>query len=142
MIYILIHIHICKWISWEWFNHEDLVPILTDLVLLYKTWGIWNSSPSGFAWVFPSKIVRWGGFLWERVISVMCMFWYMEAKWYFEWSQGYGTNSFSLALLFCFFLSLPCWAIKALRIYLLNLWTIPLNPHFSSSEKSPFSTMP
>ena len=27
-----------------------LAPILTDLVLLHKTCGIWNSSLSGFAW--------------------------------------------------------------------------------------------
>ena len=33
-------------------------PILIDLVLLHKTCGIWNSSPSGFTWALPSKIVR------------------------------------------------------------------------------------
>ena len=54
-----------------------LAPILTDLVLLHKTCGIWILSPSGSAWALPSKIVRRGGFLWERVISNVCMFWYM-----------------------------------------------------------------
>ena len=54
-----------------------LAPILTDLVLLYKTCRIWNSSPNGFAWALPSKIVRWEGFLWERVIFNVCMFWHM-----------------------------------------------------------------
>ena len=53
-----------------------LTLILIDLVLLHKTCGIWNSSPS-FAWALSSKIVRWEGFLWERVISNVCMFWHM-----------------------------------------------------------------
>ena len=39
-----------------------LAPILTDLVLLHKTCGIWNSNPSGFAWALPSKIVGGEGF--------------------------------------------------------------------------------
>ena len=54
-----------------------LAPILTDFVLLHKTCKIWNSSPSGFAWALPSKIVRREGFLWERVISDVCIFWHM-----------------------------------------------------------------
>ena len=35
-----------------------LTSILTDLVLLHKTYGIWNSSSCDFAWALPSKIVR------------------------------------------------------------------------------------
>ena len=37
---------------------RSLAPILTNLVLLHKTCRIWNSSPSSFAWTFPSKAIK------------------------------------------------------------------------------------
>ena len=123
------HIHICKWTSYNESTTRSLALILTDLVLLYKIYEIWNLSPSSFAWTLPFNAVKWGGLCGREWYLMCACFLHM-----FFWRLGDILNDIKdmgrspPPWLYCcalFLSSLPCWTLKNLRIILLNLCPPP-----------------
>ena len=116
-----------------------LAPILTGLVLLHKTCGIWNSSPSSFAWALPSKIVKWEGFCgreWYLMCVCFGICFFGGSDILNDLKDMRQIPSPWLSYFVPFLSPFPCWALKALRIIFLNIWTLPfflhLNPLFPS----------